>query len=291
MGLLHLDNAKRQAAATFVKGDIQDGKTTVIPQELINGRCVPDMPQHATLARSKLTDKSVIDGILRATNLLLAGTNFVICGFGWCGKGVAARAKGMGANVIVIEVDSLRALEAVMEGYCVLPMEDAAALGDIFVTSTGNRDVIRQEHFEVMKDGAILANAGHFDVEIDLASLRNMAASKRKVRDYIEQYVLKNGRCLNLLTDGRLVNLGAAEGHPASVMDLSFANQALSVEFIAKRHRELEKQVYIVPEEIDKEIARLKLNAMGIHIDNLTGNIRIQECRIGNPVYRGSHFC
>ncbi|MFQ6039209.1 MAG: adenosylhomocysteinase [Candidatus Poribacteria bacterium] len=216
------------------------------------------------------TGQSVVDGILRATNLLLAGTNFVVCGFGWCGKGIAVRAKGMGANVIVIEIDPLRALEAVMEGYRVLPMEEAATLGDIFVTSTGNRDVIRREHFEVMKDGAILANAGHFDVEIELDALRIMAVSRRNARNYVQQYILKDGRCLNLLADGRLVNLGAAEGHPASVMDLSFANQALSVEFIAKHHRELEKRVYAVPEAIDKEIARLKLKAMGIRIDTLT---------------------
>jgi len=217
------------------------------------------------------TGQSVVDGILRATNMLLAGTNFVVCGFGWCGKGVAARARGMGANVIVTEVEPLRALEAVMEGYRVLPMEEAAALGDIFVTSTGNRDVIRGEHFAVMKNGAILANAGHFDVEIELEALQSMAVSKQKVRDYIKQYILKDGgRCLNLLAEGRLVNLGVAEGHPATVMDLSFANQALSVEFIAKHHRELKKQVYSVPETIDKEIANLKLIAMGTRIDTLT---------------------
>lgn len=216
------------------------------------------------------TGQSVVDGILRATNLLLAGTNFVVCGFGWCGKGIAARARGMGANVIVVEVDSLRALEAVMEGYRVLPIEEAANVGDIFVTSTGNREVIRREHFEVMKDGVILANAGHFDVEIDIEALREIAVSKRKVRNYLEQYVLPDGRCLNLLSDGRLVNLSAAEGHPAAVMDLSFANQALSVKFITKHHRDLERRVYAVPEDIDKEIARLKLNVMGIRIDTLT---------------------
>lgn len=252
-GVIRLRNMEKQGVLTYPIIAVNDAQT----KHLFDNRYG--------------TGQSVVDGILRATNLLLAGTNFVVCGFGWCGRGVAVRAKGMGANVIVTEVEPLRGLEAVMEGYRVLPMEEAAVLGDIFVTSTGNRDVIRREHFEVMKDGAILANAGHFDIEIDLAALRNMAVSKRKVRDYIEQYILSDGRCLNLLADGRLVNLGAAEGHPASVMDLSFANQALSVEFIAKHYRELEKQVYAVPEAIDKEIARLKLEVMGIRIDTLTG--------------------
>ena len=217
------------------------------------------------------TGQSVIDGILRATNMLLAGANFVVCGFGWCGKGIAARAKGMGANVTVVEVDPLRALEAVMEGYRVMPMEKAAGIGNIFVTTTGDKDVIRSEHFGPMADGAILANAGHFDVEVDIAALREMSVSSRQVRPYIEQHVMSDGRRLNLLADGRLVNLSSAEGHPASVMDLSFSNQALSVEYIAEHHRDLEKRVYAVPDDIDREIARLKLSVMGVHIDTLTG--------------------
>jgi len=216
------------------------------------------------------TGQSAVDGILRATNVLLAGANFVVCGYGWCGRGIAARAKGMGANVIVTEVNSLRALEANMEGYRVMPMEEAASIGDIFVTATGNCDAIRREHFNLMKDGAILANAGHFDVEIDLNALFDMTQKRRRVRSCVDQFTLADGRRLNLLSDGRLVNLSAAEGHPASVMDLSFANQALSTEFIAKHHRELEKRVYAVPEAIDGEIARLKLMAMGLHIDTLT---------------------
>jgi adenosylhomocysteinase len=216
------------------------------------------------------TGQSVIDGILRATNVLLAGTDFVVCGFGWCGRGIAARARGLGASVIVTEVDPLRALEAVMEGYRVMPMEEAAHIGSIFVTTTGNRDVISSEHFGLMRDGAILANAGHFDVEIDVAALEEISTSKRQVRPYIEQYVMPHGRRLNLLADGRLVNLSSAEGHPASVMDLSFSNQALSVEHIARNHNDLEKRVYAVPDSIDREIARLKLEVMGINIDTLT---------------------
>jgi adenosylhomocysteinase len=216
------------------------------------------------------TGQSVIDGILRATNVLLAGTDFVVCGFGWCGRGIAARARGLGASVIVTEVDPLRALEAVMEGYRVLPMKEAAAVGSIFVTTTGNRDVISAEYFGLMKDGAILANAGHFDVEIDVAALEEISTSKRQVRPYVEQYVMPDGRWLNLLADGRLVNLSSAEGHPASVMDLSFSNQALSVEHIARNHDDLEKRVYAVPDSIDREIARLKLEVMGVNIDTLT---------------------
>lgn len=216
------------------------------------------------------TGQSVIDGILRATNVLLAGTDFVVCGFGWCGRGIAARARGLGANVIVTEVDPLRALEAVMEGYRVMPMEEAAHIGSIFVTTTGNRDVISSEHLGLMRDGAILANAGHFDVEIDVAALEEISTSKRQVRPYVEQYVMPDDRRLNLLADGRLVNLSSAEGHPASVMDLSFSNQALSVEHIVRNHDDLEKRVYTVPDSIDREIARLKLEVMGINIDTLT---------------------
>ncbi len=216
------------------------------------------------------TGQSTMDGILRATNILLAGNNFVIAGYGWCGKGVAMRAKGMGARVIVTEVNPLRALEALMDGYNVLPMAKAARIGDVFITATGDAWVIRDEHFRLMKDGAIVANVGHFNVEIDLKALSKLSRGKRRIRDFIDEYTLKNGRRINLLGEGRLLNLAAAEGHPASVMDMSFANQALSAEFIKKSSSELTRKVYKVPEEIDSKIAALKLKAMGIGIDKLT---------------------
>jgi len=216
------------------------------------------------------TGQSTIDGILRATNRLIAGSYFVVAGYGWCGKGVAQRARGMGANVIVTEVDPLKALEAKMDGFLVMPMIEAAKLGDFFVTVTGNTSVIRKEHFEVMKDGAIVANSGHFNVEIDLKALEEISVSKREIRKEVEEYKLPDGKRIYVLAQGRLVNLAAAEGHPASVMDMSFANQALSSEFIVKRHSELEKNVYKVPDEIDREVARLKLSAMGVEIDELT---------------------
>ena len=216
------------------------------------------------------TGQSTIDGIIRATNRLLAGSNFVVCGYGWCGKGVAMRARGMGANVIVTEVSPLRALEAVMDGYNVMPIAKAAVLGDIFVTLTGDVHVIRAEHFKLMKDGAIVCNSGHFNVELEIPSLQRMAKSKRLIREFVEEYTLKDGRRINLLGDGRLINLAAAEGHPASVMDMSFANQALSAEFVTKNGNSLEKRVYKVPEAIDKNIAYLKLKVIGIKIDLLT---------------------
>ena len=216
------------------------------------------------------TGQSTIDGIIRATNRLLAGSKFVVCGYGWCGRGVAMRARGMGANVIVTEVDPLRALEAVMDGYRVLPMAEAAKVGDFFVTLTGDIKVIRKEHFQLMKDGAIVANSGHFNVELDLEGLEDLAVKKRRVREFVQEYTLPNGRRINLLGEGRLVNLAAAEGHPSSVMDMSFANQALSCEYLAKKARKLEKKVYPVPPHIDQEIARLKLKAMGVEIDALT---------------------
>lgn len=216
------------------------------------------------------TGQSTIDGIVRATNILLAGKTFVVAGYGWCGRGLAMRARGMGANVIVTEVDPLPALEAVMDGYRVMPMNEAAKVGDIFVTLTGNINVIDRHHFELMKDGAIIANSGHFNVEINIPALEEMAVSKRLVRPFVEQYEMKDGRCLHLLGEGRLINLASAEGHPASVMDMSFANQALSVEYMVKNGSKLEKRVYSVPEEIDREIARLKLLAMGVKIDQLT---------------------
>jgi adenosylhomocysteinase len=216
------------------------------------------------------TGQSTIDGIIRATNVLLAGKRFVVAGYGWCGRGLAMRARGMGAIVIVTEVDPLKALEAVMDGYEVMPMSEAARIGDIFCTVTGDINVIDRQHFEVMKDGAILANSGHFNVEINIPALEAMAVEKKLVRPFVEQYVLADGRRIHLLGEGRLINLAAAEGHPASVMDMSFANQALSAEYMVKHGNKLEKRVYPVPEEIDREIARLKLRAMGIEIDTLT---------------------
>ncbi len=216
------------------------------------------------------TGQSSIDGVLRATNILLAGKTFVVGGYGYCGKGIAMRAEGMGANVIVIEVDPLRALEAVMDGYRVVPTMEAAKVGDVFVTATGCRDVLRGEHFEVMKDGAILANSGHFNVEIDIPALEDMATDKREVRPSVEEYTMKDGRKIHILGEGRLVNLAAAEGHPASVMDMSFANQALTAEYLKDNSDSLERKVYSVPEEIDHRVASLKLKAMGIEMDELT---------------------
>ena len=216
------------------------------------------------------TGQSTMDGIIRATNRLMAGSTFVVSGYGWCGKGLSMRADGMGANVIVTEINPLRALEAVMDGYRVLPMAQAAEVGDIFCTVSGNVNVIRKEHFLKMKDGAIVANSGHFNVELDLGGLREVTASRREIRDYVEEFQLKNGRKIYLLGEGRLINLASAEGHPSSVMDMSFANQALSAEYLAKNHRQLEKKVYPVPSEIDREIARMKLVSMGIQIDQLT---------------------
>jgi adenosylhomocysteinase len=216
------------------------------------------------------TGQSTIDGIVRATNVLLAGKVFVIAGYGWCGRGLAMRARGMGANVVITEIDPLPALEAVMDGFRVLEMSEAARIGDIFVTVTGDLNVIDRSHFELMKDGAIIANSGHFNVEINIPALEKMSKEKRLVRPFVEQYILKDDRRINLLGEGRLINLAAAEGHPASVMDMSFANQALSVEYMVKNADKLEKKVYGVPQEIDSEIARLKLNAMGVQIDKLT---------------------
>ncbi len=216
------------------------------------------------------TGQSTVDGIIRATNRLLAGSYFVVSGYGWCGRGVAMRAAGMGAKVIITEVDPLRALEAVMDGYQVLPMKEAAKIADFFCTLTGDIHVLRGEHFESMKDGAIISNSGHFNVEIDLDALEKMAVSRRTIREFVEEFTLKDGRRVYVLGEGRLVNLAAAEGHPSSVMDMSFANQALSAEHMVKNHEQLEKQVYGVPTHIDKEIAKLKLASMGILIDHLT---------------------
>ncbi len=216
------------------------------------------------------TGQSTVDGIVRATNVLLAGRTFVVGGYGWCGRGLADRARGMGAHVVVLEVDPLRALQAVMDGFRVMPVEDAARIGDIFCTATGNKHILRREHFEVMKNDAIVCNTGHFNVEIDIPALEALSTERTKPREFIDQFTMADGRHIHLLADGRLVNLAAAEGHPASVMDMSFANQALSAEYVAKNHGTLEPKVYVVPEEIDKEIARLKLDALGVLCDVLT---------------------
>ncbi len=216
------------------------------------------------------TGQSTIDGIIRATNVLLAGKTFVVAGYGWCGRGLASRASGMGANVIVTEVDPLRALEAVMDGYRVMPMQEAAQIGDIFCTLTGDINVLDRHHFEIMKDGAIISNSGHFNVEINIPALEEMAQEKKLVRPFVDQYILPDGRQLHLLGEGRLINLASAEGHPASVMDMSFANQALAAEYMVRNAESLTNQVYGVPKEVDEEIARLKLEAMGVHLDVLT---------------------
>ena len=216
------------------------------------------------------TGQSTIDGILRATNVLIAGLKVVVAGYGWCGRGIAMRARGLGGHVVITEVDPTRALEAVMDGYEVMTMSEAAEIGDLFITVTGDKSVLAKEHFQKMKDGALLANSGHFNVEIDIPALAKMAKSRRTMREYVEEYRMADGRRLYLLADGRLVNLSAAEGHPASVMDMSFANQALCCEYMVKNAKKLENQVYPVPREIDRMVARLKLDSMGVRIDQLT---------------------
>jgi len=216
------------------------------------------------------TGQSTLDGLLRATNILIAGRVAVVGGYGWCGRGLASRLRGMGANVVILEVDPLRALEAVMDGFRVMPVAEAAKVGDIFITATGDINVIRKEHFAVMKDGAIVANTGHFNVEIDIPGLSDLADGEREVRPMVQEYAMGDGRKIHLLAEGRLLNLASAEGHPASVMDMSFANQALGAEFMAKNADELENRVYEVPNEIDQEIARLKLSTLGVEIDELT---------------------
>jgi adenosylhomocysteinase len=216
------------------------------------------------------TGQSTIDGITRATNILWAGKRVVVCGYGWCGRGIAMRARGLGAQVIITEVEPTRALEAVMDGYQVMPLTKAAEIGDVIITVSGDKHVIDESHLKVMKDGAILANSGHFNVEINIPALESLAKSKRRIRPFVDEYALKDGRLIHLLGEGRLINLAAAEGHPASVMDMSFANQALCLAYIVKNRGQLETRVYSVPEEIDKEIARLKLKSMGTEIDTLT---------------------
>ncbi len=216
------------------------------------------------------TGQSTLDGVIRATNILLAGKHVVVSGYGWCGRGIATRARGMGAHVTVTEVEPVRALEAMMDGFRIMTIRDATRLGEVFITATGNTQVIRREHFQGMRDGAILCNSGHFNVEIDLGALRSIAKKRRVVREHVEEFTLRNGRRLYLLAEGRLINLAAAEGHPASVMDMSFANQALSVQYAVRQAGRLENRVYRVPKEIDIEVARLKLASMGVKIDTLT---------------------
>jgi len=216
------------------------------------------------------TGQSTIDGIIRATNFLLAGSKFVVAGYGWCGRGLASRARGAGAEVIITEVDPTKALEAVMDGFRVMSMEEAAKIGDVFCTVTGNKNVLAKQHFSAMKDGAIISNSGHFNVEIDIPSIDKLSSSKRTTREFVEEYTMKDGRRINLLGEGRLINLAAAEGHPASVMDMSFADQALCCEYMVKNHASLEKKVYTVPVDLDKRVAKLKLESLGIKIDSLT---------------------
>jgi adenosylhomocysteinase len=216
------------------------------------------------------TGQSTIDGIVRATNFLLAGSKFVVAGYGWCGRGLASRARGAGAEVIITEIDPTKALEAVMDGFRVMSMEEASKIGDVFCTVTGNKNVLAKQHFALMKDGAIISNSGHFNVEIDIPSLEKLSSSKRTTRTFVDEYTMKDGRRINLLGEGRLINLAAAEGHPASVMDMSFADQALSCEYMVKNHASLEKKVYTVPVDLDKRVAKLKLESLGIKIDRLT---------------------
>jgi adenosylhomocysteinase len=268
----------RREMLEFVRGGTEETTTGVIRLRAMAANGALNFPVIAVNdAQTKHffdnrygTGQSTIDGIVRATNILLAGKTFIVAGYGWCGKGLAMRARGMGANVVVTEINPLPALEAVMDGFRVMPMNEAVGIGDIFVTVTGDLNVIDRHHFEAMKDGVIVANSGHFNVEINIPALEEMAQEKRLVRPFIEQYWLPDGRRINLLGEGRLINLAAAEGHPASVMDMSFANQALSIEHIVRRADQFENKVYSVPEEIDREIARLKLDAMGIQIDTLT---------------------
>jgi adenosylhomocysteinase len=269
---------KRQDAAGDIFGGTEETTTGVIRLRAMAKEGVlryPIIAVNDALTKHMFdnrygTGQSTLDGVIRCTNMLMAGARFVIAGYGWCGKGLAMRAKGMGADVIVTEIEPTRALEAVMDGFRVMSMAEAAKIGDVFVTVTGNKNVIRAEHFELMKNGAIVANSGHFNVEIDIPALEKMAGTRRATREFVDEYNLRDGRKIYLLGEGRLINLAAAEGHPASVMDMSFANQALSVEFLSRNHASMDKKVYAVPEELDKRVAKLKLEAMGVKIDRLT---------------------
>jgi len=270
---------KRRNLATVVMGGSEETTTGVMRLRSLEKKgkllfpmiAVNDADTKHLFDNRYGTGQSTIDGIMRATNILLAGSKVIVCGYGWCGRGVAMRARGMGATVYICETDPLRGLEAIMDGYEVAPLKKAAKIGDVFITLTGDTRVIRDEHFRLMKDGAILANSGHFNVEIDIPALEKFSKQKRRIRDSVDEYTLKNGKRIYLLGEGRLVNLAAAEGHPACVMDMSFANQSLCAEFIRKHANELGRKVYDVPKNIDKEIARLKLKAMGVRIDTLTG--------------------
>jgi len=276
--LVSIIHSERQELIENVRGGTEETTTGIIRLKSMAADGVLQYPIIAVNdAKTKHffdnrygTGQSTMDGIIRATNRLIAGSNFVVCGYGWCGKGLALRARGMGANVIVTEVDPTAALEAVMDGLTAMPIRQAARIGDFFCTVTGNINVIRKEHFQIMKDGAIVANSGHFNVELDLDGLESIAKSRRTIRPFVEEYVLENGKCINVLGDGRLINLASAEGHPSSVMDMSFANQALSVEYMVNSKKRLENNVYPVPEEIDKAIAREKLTSMKVKIDRLT---------------------
>jgi len=275
VGVLH---TKRKAELSNVIGGTEETTTGVIrlramAKEGVLGYpivAVNDADTKHLFDNRYGTGQSTIDGIIRATNFLLAGSKFVVAGYGWCGRGLASRARGAGAEVIVTEVDPTKALEAVMDGFRVMSMDEAAKLGDVFCTVTGNKNVLAKQHFEVMKDGAIISNSGHFNVEIDIPTLEKLSGSKRTTRNFVDEYTMKDGRRINLLGEGRLINLAAAEGHPASVMDMSFADQALCCEFMAKNAKTLEKKVYTVPAELDKRVAKLKLESMGIKIDRLT---------------------
>jgi adenosylhomocysteinase len=276
--LVSLLHSKRQDLAANIVGGTEETTTGVIRLRAMAKDGVlkyPIVAVNDALTKHLFdnrygTGQSTLDGIIRATNVLLAGLNLVVAGYGWCGRGVAMRARGLGANVIVTEVDPTKAIEAVMDGFRVMSMAEAAVIGDIFVTVTGNKHVIARDHFERMKNGAILCNSGHFNVEIDLEALAKISSSHRQTREFVEEYSFRDGRKLNVLADGRLINLSAAEGHPASVMDMSFANQALSAEYMVKNHSQLENRVYAVPEDLDKQVARMKLESMGVTIDRLT---------------------
>ncbi len=276
--LVTLLHTKRQDLAANVIGGTEETTTGVIRLRAMAKEGVlkyPIVAVNDALTKHLFdnrygTGQSTIDGIVRATNVLLAGLNVVVAGYGWCGRGVAMRARGLGANVIVTEIDPTKAIEAVMDGYRVMSMHEAATIGDVFVTVTGNKHVIARDHFEKLKNGAILCNSGHFNVEIDLEALGRVATSRRQTREFVEEFAFRDGRRVYVLGEGRLINLAAAEGHPASVMDMSFANQALASEYMVKNASKLEKKVYSVPEELDKQVAKMKLESMGVKIDRLT---------------------
>ncbi len=276
--LVHMLHTSRKDAAAGVLGGTEETTTGVIRLRAMAKQGVLQYPIVAVndaLTKHLFdnrygTGQSTIDGIIRATNVLFAGLSVVVAGYGWCGRGIASRARGLGAQVIVTEVDPTRALEALMDGYRVMSMLEASPLGDVFITVTGDKSVIVEKHFEAMKDGALLCNSGHFNVEIDLEALGKVASTRRVVREFVEEFTVKGGRKIFVLGEGRLINLAAAEGHPASVMDMSFANQLLAAEYVVKNHSRLEKRVYSVPEELDKRVAAMKLESMGIQIDRLT---------------------